>query len=72
MTQSYVVTYGIPMGTSYRITGTGFVHARCYQHAWDAAAGSCGKGEQVLFVDEPPQPYPEDKDPMEYDSIDVI
>lgn len=72
MTQTYVVTYGIPMGTSYRITGTGFVNARCSQHAWDAATGSCGKGEQVLFVDLPPNPYPHDRDLLDYDSIDVI
>jgi hypothetical protein len=72
MTQTYVITYGIPMGTSQCITGTGFVHARSYQHAWAAAEGSCGKGEQVLYVDLPPDPYPQDLDLLDYESSDVI
>lgn len=72
LTKTYVVTYGNPKGTSYHITGTGIIHARCYQHAWDAAVNACGLGEQVLFVDLPPSPYPEDKDLMDYESIDVI
>lgn len=72
MTQTYVITFGFHMGTSQRITGTGFVNARSYQHAWDAAVSTCGKGEQVLFVDLPPNPYPQDLDPLDYESIDVI
>ena len=70
--KTYFVTYGYPLRTGFRFTGQGFINARSFQHAWDAAMKSCGKGEQVLFVDTPPDPYPEDKDPLDYKSIDVV
>lgn len=70
---SYFITFGynLPKG-GQRITGTGWTSARNYQHARDAAQLVCQPWEQVLYIDEPPNPYPEDRDPLDYDSIDVI
>jgi hypothetical protein len=63
----YFVTFGNHQG---RMTGQDFVHAPTIQQARIIAEAMCAKHEHVLYVDEV-QPF-EDKDLLDYESIEVI
>jgi hypothetical protein len=64
---SYFVTFGNYQG---RMTGQDYVNAPTIQQARIIANAMCARHEQVLAVDEV-QPF-EDKDLLDYESIEVI
>jgi len=70
--RSFVVTYGLRYGRGgIRITGTDVVYAPNLRVAWQMAESKKARHEQVLYVDLPPH-FEEDKDLLDYESIDVI
>jgi hypothetical protein len=67
MTMQYFATFGNYQG---RMTGQDFIHAPNIQQARTIAEAMCAKHEHVLYVDEV-LPF-EDKDLLDYESIEVI
>jgi len=67
----YFVSFGIKYGRGgMRLTGQDYVDASSIQQARTIAKAMCAKHEHVLYVDEV-QPF-EDKDLLDYESIEVI
>jgi hypothetical protein len=70
--KSYVVTYGYDLlRGGKRITGSDFINAESFEQAWIKAGSLCSRTERVLYVDEYIKPL-EDKDLLDYESIEVI
>lgn len=70
--KNYAITYGFDlMRGGKRITGTHFVEARNAHEAHMIGAGMCSRTEKVLYVDEFIK-HEEDKDLLDYESIEVI
>jgi hypothetical protein len=67
---NYIVTFGNTYGRGDRITGQDIVTAKNKDQACTMANAMCARHESVLWIDEI-QPM-EDKDLLDYDSIDVI
>lgn len=68
---NYFVTFGFTYGRGGQcITGQDYVMAKNKDHARTRAKALCSRHESVLWIDEI-QPM-EDKDLLDYDSIDVI
>jgi hypothetical protein len=64
---NYFVTFGNSRG---RMTGQDYVHAPTIQQARIIARSMCARYEQVLTVEQ--LPVVEDKDLLDYESIEVI
>lgn len=70
--KSYVATFGYDLlRGGKRITGTEFINADSFEQAWMKAGRMCSKTERVLYVDEFIK-REEDKDLLDYESIDVV
>lgn len=70
--KSYVVTFGYDLlRGGKRITGSDFVSADSFEQAWIKAGAMCSRTERVLYVDEFVK-REEDKDLLDYESIEVI
>lgn len=73
MNYGYMLTFGFRQGRGgVRITGTHYVMAPDAMVARSKAQRMCARYEEVLFCDRVDYFSEEDKDPLDYESIEVV